>query len=212
MRTETIRQMITKAVKNEKSTNNLAKLAMSVARNNGKQMSLADAKGIRNFVIEYVKQVPLFIEEGLNMARQFGIQNEMNQMIGELEQYWILEDDLIPDNLGLIGITDDAYASMFLLQSISDYCQSMFNHPLIKVNFTESNKLIRNLLGESIAAALEQKVSLTIANNMVNQVFNQVYKNIFSSGFTFGNAAQAYLEQREIEQQVNVQLGAMGIL
>lgn len=211
MRTSVIKEMISKAVKNEKSTNSLAKLVKKVAKQNGKSITLQEAQGVSNFVIKYVKLVPEYIEEGLNASGKFGIQNEMSQMVGELEYYWMLEQDLIPDNLGLIGITDDAYASIFLLQTLSDYCKSMYNRPLLQTDFTNSNKIIRNILGNSRATALEQKVQVTIGNNMTNQIFNQVYQNIFSSGFTFGNAAKVYMDQREIENQVNVQLGAMGI-
>ena len=211
MRTSVIKEMISNAVKNEKSTNSLAKLVQKVAKQNGNIITLEKAQGVSNFVIQYVNLVPGFMEEGLNTSAQFGIQNEMSQMIAELEYYWKLEQDLIPDNLGLIGIVDDAYASIYLLQTLSDYCKSMFNRPLLKTDFTESNNAIRSILGNPIAAELEQKVQITIGNNMTNQIFNQVYKNIFSSGFTFGNAAQAYMDQRNIEEQVNVQLGAMGI-
>ncbi len=174
-------------------------------------MNLSQAKDVTQFVINYVRQVPVYVEEASKNSAKFGIQNEMNQMINELEQYWILEQDLIPDNLGLVGITDDAYASMFLLQSLSDYCQSLYNHSLLKIDFKKANNLIRNILGDVIASTLEQRVGETISNNMLNQVFNQVYQNIFSSGFTFGNMAQAYTNQYEIERQVDVQLGAMGI-
>ena len=211
MRTSEIRKIIDKAVKDEKSTNSLAKLVIKVAKQNRKSITLQEAQGVSNFVIEYVNLVPALIEEGLNSSGKFGIQNEMNQMISELEYYWLLEEDLIPDNLGLIGITDDAYASMYLLQTLSDYCKSMYSRPLLQTDFTNSNNFIRNILGNSIATTLEQNVQVTIGNNMTNQIFNQVYQNIFSSGFTFGNAAQAYIDQREIEDQVNVQLGAMGL-
>lgn len=211
MQIETINRIIIKAVENEKQTDSFAKLAIQAARNNGRNINMTEAKGISQFVITYIKQVPLYIEEGLKSSVNFGIQNEMNGMMNELMQYWKLEQDLIPDNLGLIGITDDAYASMFLLQSLSDYCQGTAGHGLLKTDLKNANLLIRNLLGEAIALNLEQRVGVTISNNMMGHVFNQFYQNIFFSGFAFGNAAQANMNQREIEQQVNVQLGAMGI-
>ena len=211
MRTSVIKEMIRKAVENEKSTNSLAKLVQKVAKQNGKSTTLKQAQGVSNFVIEYVNLVPALIEEGLNTSESFGIQYEMTQMMSELEYYWRLEEDLIPDHLGLIGITDDAYASMYLLQTLSNYCKSTYNRPLLKVDFTDSNKIIRNILGNSIAPALEQKVRLTIRQNMTNQIFNPAYKNIFSSGFSFGNATDAYKSQYQIDQRVNTQLGAMGL-
>jgi len=211
MNIQTIRKMINKAIKHEDRTDDLANLAKEVARQNGRRMTMDEARGISAFVKGYVNMVPVLLEEGLNASGRFGIGNEMQQMMHEVEYYWILEQDLIPDNLGLQGITDDAYASLFLLQSLSDYCKSMHGQALLSSDLTGMNSVIRNLLGESIAAALEQKVAMTIGQNMAGQIFNQTYQNIFSSGFSFGNYVNAYNSQREIEQQVDVQLGAMGI-
>ena len=211
MKTSVIKTMINKAINNEKSTNGLAQLVIQVAGQNGKNMTIQEAKGVSNLVIEYVQLVPQFLEEGMNKSHQFGLSNEIGHMMKELEYYWMLEDDIIPDNLGLIGITDDAYASMFLLQSLSDYCRQTSGRPLISTDLTNMNKLIRNILGQPVASAIEQKVQVTIGNNMLNQMINQMYQNIFSSGFTF-NAMNSYLEQRQIEDQVNVQMGAMGIV
>jgi len=212
MSIQLIRNMITKAVENEKQTNSLAKLVIQMVQNNGKNMNLSQAKGVSQFVITYVSEVPIYMEEGLSNSAQFGIQNEMNSMIGELEQYWKLEQDLIPDNLGLIGITDDAYASMFLLQTLSDSCLSMYNQPLLKLDLKNANNMIRNILGAEIASALEQSVGMTINNNMINQIFNQTYQNILSSGFMFGNFDQSYISQSDIDYEVNTRLGAMGVV
>ncbi len=211
MNTKTIKRMIDAAVKEENSTHGLAKLAMKVAKENGRQMTFQEAQNVSTFVIEYIKFVPIYMEDGMRAAGQFGIKNEMNQMLAELEYYWKLEQDVVPDNLGLIGITDDAYASLFLLQTLSDYCKSMTGRPLLSIDLTGMNTVIRNILGEPVASILEQKVAVTIGQNMVNQLFNQAYQNIFSSGFSFGEYVNAQFSQREIEQQVDTQLGAMGI-
>ena len=203
MNTKTIRKMIDKAINHEKRTNDLANLARDVARQNGRSMTPDEARGVSAFVMGYVNMVPALLEEGLQASGRFGIRNEMQQMLNEVEYYWKLEQDLIPDRLGLRGICDDAYASLFLMQSLSDYCKGMHGQALLSSDLTGMNSVVRNLLGEPIAAALEQKVAMTIAQNMVGQVFNQAYQNIFSSGFSFGNYVNAWNSQREIEQQVN---------
>lgn len=203
--------MIDKAIKHENRTGDLANLASEVAWQHGRKMTMDEARGVSAFVTGYVNMVPALLEEGLNASSRFGIRNEMQQMLHEVEYYWRLEQDLIPDSLGLQGITDDAYASLYLMQALSDYCKSMHGQALLSSDLTGMNSVIRNLLGEAIAATLEQKVAMTIGQNMVGQVFNQAYQNIFSSGFSFGNYMNAWNSQREIEQQVDVQLGAMGI-
>ncbi|WP_319503377.1 hypothetical protein [uncultured Draconibacterium sp.] len=211
MNTKAIRKIIEKAIKDEKATHSFANLTKEFARKNGRNMSDQQATETTNLVIAYAVAVPSLLEEGEKAAQRFGIQNEMSQMLRELDQYWKLEQDLLPDNLGLLGITDDAYASNYLLQTLSDYCKEMYGRPLMKTDLTEFNNFVRVLLGNEIASALEQRVQMTIGSNMVNQVFNQVYQNIFSSGFAFGNPFQSMYEQRQIDEQVNVQMGAMGI-
>ncbi len=39
----------------------------------------------------------------------------MSFMLSELEAYWFMQMDLMPDYLGLAGIMDDAYASLYML-------------------------------------------------------------------------------------------------
>lgn len=207
-----IKNKIKKAIRHEKSTDALTQLVVKTALNNGKHITFNQAKEVTQLVIKYVNLVPQFIEEGKIASRNLGIQQQMNQMMTELTYYWELEEDLIPDHLGLIGITDDAYASLYLLQTLSEYCKNMYQRPLLQTDFTNSNQFIRGLLGEQVASTLEQKVQLTIGNNLAGNIMNQVYQNIFSSGFSFGNAAQVYMDQRDIEEKVNVQMGAMGIV
>ncbi len=215
-----IRKMIETGIAHERATNDLAKRLIEMGKQTGKNFTLEGTKGVIDLVINYINQVPHYIEKGLHTSGQFGIEYEMNQMINELIYYWRLEQDNIPDNLGLIGITDDAYASMYLLQTLSDHCEKMSGRPLLEVNFTSLNTFIGVILGETVVSVLQQQVHATINNTMrnqlvnndiVNQLFNQVYQNIFTSGFTFGNAMSAFSSNYEIERQVDVQMGAMGI-
>ena len=83
-----------------------------------------EVQNLVNFVHGYVEHVPHYLEQAANAAGQLGLSAELSQMCGELENYWFEANDLIPDHLGLLGLTDDAYASLMLLQSLSDYCQA----------------------------------------------------------------------------------------
>jgi hypothetical protein len=94
----------------------------------------------------------------------------MGQMLQELESYWFETNDLVPDHLGLLGLIDDAYATLFLLQGPSDYCQATFGRPLLVQNMTSANQAIRGLIGEPVVSILDQHVGITMANAMMHRM------------------------------------------
>ena len=160
-----------------------------------------------SFVREYIEHVPYYMEQGAGVAAQLGLGAEMNQMLEGLENYWFEANDVIPDHLGLMGLLDDAYASLFLLQSLSDYCQATHGRPLLQQNFTHANQIIHILIGEPGATQLEQTVGVEIANAMMQRVIGQVV----NAGFAFGAAPDPIWGNASVDEIVNTQMGAMGI-
>lgn len=208
MRTNEIRKMIEEAVTDEVKTGRLAEAIRNMARQNGANPSEQEVQGAVSFVREYVEHVPYYMEQGANAAAQLGLGAEMGQMLGELETYWFEANDVIPDHLGLMGLTDDAYASLFVLQSLSDYCQATLGRPLLQQNFTQANQVIRGLIGEPGASILEQRVGVTVANAMMQRVIGQVV----GAGFAFGAGPDPMWGNASIDDIVNARLGAMGVV
>ena len=101
-------------------------------------------------------------------------------MAGALEAYWFDPNDVIHDHLGLLGVTDDAYASLLLLQSVSDYCQATSARPLLQQNLTVVNQAIRGFIGEPGASVLDQQVAITLTTagmqRMMGQIVNQGFQ------------------------------------
>ncbi len=207
MRTNEIRKMIEEAVTDEAKTGRLAETIHSMARQNGANPSEQEVQGVVKFVREYVEHVPYYMEQGANAAAQLGLGAEMGQMLGELETYWFEANDVIPDHLGLMGLTDDAYASLVVLQSLSDYSQATLGRPLLQQNFTQANQVIRGLIGEPGASILEQRVGVTVANAMMQRVLGQVV----GAGFAFGAGPDPIWGNASIDDIVNTRLGALGI-
>ena len=114
MRTDEIRKMIEKGVSDEEQTGRLATAIGQLARQNGMNPSKQEIQGAVSFAREYVEHVPYYLEQGDSAAKQLGLAAEMGQMLRELEAYWFEANDIIPDHLGLMGLTDDAYASQIL--------------------------------------------------------------------------------------------------
>ena len=163
------------------------------------------------FVREYAQHVPLYIEQATAAAAQAGLTGEMQQMMAELQAYWDDPNDLIQDRLGLVGLMDDAYASLFLLQAVSDYCRNTFGRPLLEQDLTTANTAMRTLVGEPIAPNLEARVGITIGQAMMQRALQQLAARAFSFGFG-RNVPDPIWGNASVDDIVKARMGAMGIV
>ena len=208
MRTAEITKMIQDAVADEERTGRLRKILEESAQQQGVKLSKEAAQGIVSFVREYIEHVPMLMQQGASAAQQVGLATEMGQMLQELESYWFEANDLIPDHLGLVGLTDDAYATLFLLQSLSDYCQGTFGRPLLAQNLTAANQGMRGIIGDPVVSILEQQVGVTLANAMMLRILGQ----LTGGGFAFPAGPDPIWGNASIDEVVNARLGAMGVV
>lgn len=211
MRIETIRQMVQAAIEHERQTSQMVNLLTKVCARRGNPISAETARSLANYSIQYVSLVPQYLEEGMQASYKIGISKEMNFMLNELEAYWFTQMDLIPDYLGLAGIMDDAYASLYLLQCLSYHCSQRFDRTLLSDDLTVSNAFARDLLGETISSALEQKIQHTLDGNLTDRSVNHILETIVSSGFMFRNTTTSFAAQRAIQNQARLHLGSLGI-
>ena len=208
MRIQKIRSMIKKAVADEEKTGRLADLIIQTGHQRGVPTNQQQVRGIVLFVKEYIEHVPMYLEQAASAGQQYGLATEINQMLREIESYWFEAEDLVPDHLGLVGLMDDAYGSLFLLQALSDYCQGTFGRPMLQQNLTAANQAMRGLIGDPVVSILEQRVSMTVANAMMHQVISRIARTpiAFPAGPDpmWGNAS--------INEVVDARLGAMGVV
>ena len=209
MKIDQIKKMIQSAVEDENRTGRLAETLQTIATQNGRNPTEQEIRSAVDFVREYVQHVPYHLEQATAAAQRVGLGAEMSQMVGQLEMYWFEDDDLIPDHLGLIGLMDDAYASLVLLQSISDYCQASVGRPLIEQDFTQANQAIHGLIGEPTASHLDQRVGITIGEAMMQRVLARVAA---AGAFSFGGGPDPIWGNASVEEIANVRLGAMGVV
>ena len=71
------------------------------------------------FVIAYIEQVPYMLKVAMTAAANVGLQEEMAQVVDMVLTYWVQDDDVIEDSVGIVGLLDDAYCSLVSLQSVS---------------------------------------------------------------------------------------------
>ena len=208
MRTKKITKMIQDAIADENRTGRLAETLKDFAQQRGVTPSNKDIETTVTFVREYVEHVPMYMQQASSAGQQMGLGAETTHMLQELEQYWFNANDLIPDHLGLVGITDDAYASLFLLQALSDYAEANFGRPLLKQNLTTANQGMRGLIGDPVVSILEQQVGVTLANNMMHRILGQ----LATGGFAFPSGPDPIWGNASIDEIVDTRLGAMGVI
>lgn len=167
METVQIQKQISDQFADPRSVLDLRKLLMEVAELAGAhpdEQALAQGS---SFVYNYVEQVPYMLTVAWTSARNVGLETEIESILGMVESYWIEDDDVIPDNLGIFGLLDDAYCSLCSMQSVSDLYRMQTGKYLFPDDLTSANKVMRKIIGEPFISQLDQIVSKAVKDARV---------------------------------------------
>ncbi len=137
-------------------------LLAAVAERQGKSAQVVDLDNGTRFVLGYIKQVPYMMMVAWTAASNVGLEDEMEQILEMVQTYWLEGDDIIPDDLGVIGLLDDAYCSLSSLQAVSDHYQLQTGKYLFPDNLSSANKAMRKIIGEPYASDLDRIVITTM--------------------------------------------------
>lgn len=138
--------------------NQLAKRAESTAATSNpkerERMTLAIVESWRM----QLEQVPDFIDAVADAAAAARVDDAVAPILDAAESYFFDAADLLPDNLGLLGLMDDMYLALSLLQSVSEQFRSANGHPLIDADLEPSIQSVRALFQGKRLAALDASV------------------------------------------------------
>jgi hypothetical protein len=176
MRIQEIKKTIKDAIADEKRSGRMAEAFTITLQQNGEKATQQAIRGRVRLAREYIEQVPVFLEQGETAAKHLDFAGEIEPLLRELEDYWFEDNDLIPDHPGLRGLLDDAYATLALLQAISDYCAMKFGRPLLEMNLAAANEDVRVLIGEPKISALEQRIVRTLADKAIHRTMIHLAK------------------------------------
>ena len=140
----------------------LRDLLAVVAERHGRSAQADDLDNGIRFVLGYIKQVPYMIQVARTAASNVGLEDEMEQILKMVQSYWLEGDDIIPDDLGVIGLLDDAYCSLSSLQTVSDHYQLQTGKYLFPDNLSSANQAMRKIIGEPYATDLDRIVITTM--------------------------------------------------
>lgn len=169
MDTDQIQKIISDQFADPRTALDLQKLLKVVAeRQNAKPTALDLAHG-SSFICNYLEQVPYLLTVAWTSARNVGLETEVTSILKMVESYWIEADDVIPDNLGIFGLLDDAYCSLSSMQTLSDLYRMQSGKHLFPDDLTAANQVMRNIIGEPYIAELDELVRKAIADARVEE-------------------------------------------
>jgi uncharacterized membrane protein YkvA (DUF1232 family) len=140
----------------------LRDLLAVVAERQGVEASPQDLESGARFVFAYIEQVPYMMKVAWTAATNVGLEQEMRLVLAMVESYWAEGDDVIPDDLGVIGLLDDAYCSLNTLQAVSDHYRLQTGKHLFPDDLSAANRAMRRIIGEPYASELDRIVIRTM--------------------------------------------------
>ncbi len=174
MDTAQIQKIIARQFADHRSASDLQKLLKKVARQHGATPDAVELAHGASFIYNYLEQVPYLLTVAWTSARNVGLETEITVILQMIESYWIEDDDVIPDNLGIFGLLDDAYCSLSSMQTLSDLYRMQSGKHLFPDDLTAANKVMRKIIGEPYITKLDELVSKTIADARVEEAVERL--------------------------------------
>src|SRR5207244_371999 len=97
----------------------------------GRQPTLAELDAAVAFTVDYIRHVPLLMLAMLGAAEKLGAQSNILPLLDACEQYWFESNDVIPDHHGLVGLMDDGYYVLCVVQAIAERYREANGRPLM---------------------------------------------------------------------------------
>jgi len=164
METDRIKNIIADQFADPHSAADLNRLLTEVAERHDAYPDAAELARGSSFIYNYMEQVPYLLTVAWTSARNVGLESEIKSILEMVESYWIEDDDVIPDSLGIIGLLDDAYCSLSSMQTLSDLYRMQSGKHLFPDDLTAANKIMRKIIGEPYATELDEIVSKAVAD------------------------------------------------
>lgn len=158
----------------EEKTGVLRRAVINLAKLDGRSVTESEVQKVIDFVREYIEHAPALMLKIEEAAAMDGAQPDVQPILDAAEDYFLSQDDIIPDHYGLVGLLDDAYLTHTLMQAMSDRYKSQSGKSLLPPEAHEINAFVRRLIGEPFVSMLDEHVSTTLGHASVQQNINQM--------------------------------------
>jgi len=169
METAQIQTIIADQFADPRSVVDLHKLLSEVAERAGAHPDELELAHGSSFICNYIEQVPYLLTVAWTSARNVGLETEIKHILEMVESYWVEDDDVIPDSLGIIGLLDDAYCSLLSMQTLSNLYRMQSGKHLFPDDLTAANKIMRKIIGEPFATELDEIVNQAVKDARVKE-------------------------------------------
>jgi len=191
METAQIKNMIAAKFADPHAVTDLQELLAVVAERGGAKPDHGQLTSGASFIYSYIEQVPYMLTVAWTSAKSVGLEAEIESIQAMIVSYWIEDDDVIPDSLGIIGLLDDAYCSLLSMQTMSDFYQLQTGKFLFPDDLTAANSIMRKIIGEPYATELDNIVSKAMLDanikDSVKLMANPEKQQLFESQATIWN-------------------------
>lgn len=189
MDTDHINEMITTALAIEADKGHLANYLEDRASASGLVLGESQRREAIAVFEKYVRSVPTLLASAANAARGTPVEDTLGRVIRAAVTYWDEPDDLVPDELGLLGLLDDAYFTLRMLQLVSERLRTDTGQALLADDLSALDAVVREMLGE-IADVLDELVSLSMTNAGVDELVAKLQE--YSGSFVLQSAASSF--------------------
>ena len=211
MNSNDIREQINLALEHEQRTGDTARLIKNHLASTGVKLTPAQQTDYLNFIKSYIQETPDFMDAAFQASQQNQMLNLMQPLLDAAFNYWAEENDFIPDNLGLIGLADDAYLTRMFMETVSSLHLQQTGQPLLSIDLAPANRVMRHIIGEPLVLQLDAHIGQALASQLIQTNLNQLMN--FAGSFNLGMPDYgSYMSQYDIDHEVNVHLGAMGVV
>lgn len=209
--TQAVHALIDSSAAHEQRTAFVRNALKNAAAMVGRQLSRQDLDQSLQFILEYLRQVPVQLEAIVAAAQDTQFASEVDKLVQTSLAYWNEPNDFLPDHLGLLGIMDDGYVTMSLLQAISERCERAVGRPLLPDSFAPANQIMRNLIGSPVVEQLDAWVATHIGSGPTPDLLAQLMRFAASARFSNYTPPDPIWGNATPEEIAKARLGAMGI-
>ena len=190
MDTSSLHEQIETAVAIEAKEGHLANYLADRAAERGVPFTDRQRREALELFENYIRSVPELLAGAMASAAGTPVEATMAKVMQAAVVYWDEPDDLVPDQLGVLGLLDDAYFSLRLLQLVSARLREESGQTLVNDDLSALDSVVRDILGEQLADVLDELVVLSLSNAPVDELIATIAEH--SGGFTLASAQTSF--------------------
>jgi uncharacterized membrane protein YkvA (DUF1232 family) len=121
-----------------------------------------------------IDAIPAILEQLSAAAQQSEVAHLVGPLIEQVAQYFLSEQDLIPDHAGTLGLLDDAYLAHAFLHQVNVAYAAGTGHALLPFDVAPAIQVLRAVLGPQVSLQLDQSVAQGVGQAVAQSQFQQL--------------------------------------